>query len=132
MSFLVLFLCGIAGGVLGGMGMGGGTALIPLLTIACGVAQKTAQGVNLAAFLPMSVLALFVHAKSGLFSFKGLWEVILPALLFSALSALAAAALPGEALGRAFGMFLIILSLFEFHAFFVNFAESRGYPKKNS
>ena len=37
MAFFLFFLCGIAGGVLGGMGMGGGTALIPLLTVLCGV-----------------------------------------------------------------------------------------------
>ena len=38
MSFYLFFLCGVLGGVLGGMGMGGGTALIPLLTLYLGVA----------------------------------------------------------------------------------------------
>ena len=66
MSFLIFLLCGIAGGVLGGMGMGGGTLLIPLLTAVCGVKQTAAQGVNLLCFLPMSAVALAVHAKSGL------------------------------------------------------------------
>ena len=46
MAFLTLFLCGVAGGLLGGMGMGGGTALIPLLTL-FGVPQAAAQGVPL-------------------------------------------------------------------------------------
>ena len=54
MSFLVFLVCGVCGGVLGGMGMGGGTLLIPLLTIFCGVEQGIAQGVNLLSFLPMS------------------------------------------------------------------------------
>ena len=49
MAFLLLALCGFAGGLLGGMGMGGGTALIPLLTLA-GVPQAAAQGVNLLSF----------------------------------------------------------------------------------
>lgn len=114
MSFLVFFLCGLAGGVLGGMGMGGGTALIPLLTIFCGVEQTAAQGINLLSFLPMSLLAIAVHVKNGLISGKGLWFVIPPALLFSILFSLLAAALPSRALGKGFGVFLVILSFFQF------------------
>ena len=33
MSVLLLILIGIAGGIIGGMGMGGGTLLIPLMKI---------------------------------------------------------------------------------------------------
>ena len=113
MSFLIFFLCGVAGGLLGGMGMGGGTALIPLLTVVCGVPQAAAQGVNLAAFLPMSVFALAVHEKNGLLKKEGLLWMIAPALLFSVLFSLLASALPAHALKSGFGVFLIVLSLFE-------------------
>lgn len=50
-------LSGLAAGVLAGMGMGGGTLLIPLLTLALGVGQQEAQGVNMLAFLPGAILA---------------------------------------------------------------------------
>ena len=116
MAFLVFLLCGVAGGVLGGMGMGGGTALIPLLTIVCGVPQGAAQGVNLAAFLPMSALALSVHAKSGLLEERGIAWIISPALLFSVLFSLLAAVLPARALRSGFGVFLVVLSFFEFRS----------------
>lgn len=65
MRFLLWFSAGVFGGVLGGMGMGGGTVLIPLLTLFCGVPQHMAQSVNLFTFLPMSLLSLRVHAKTG-------------------------------------------------------------------
>lgn len=110
MAFYLLFLCGIAGGILGGMGMGGGTALIPLLTILCGVEQPVAQGVNLLAFLPMSVIALTVHAKNGLLETDGLAYLVLPALVLSAAGALLAVCIPAVLLKRAFGVFLIILA----------------------
>ena len=71
MSFYLFFLCGVLGGVLGGMGMGGGTALIPLLTLLLGVPQAAAQGVNLLSFFPMAALALTVHAKNGLLKKEG-------------------------------------------------------------
>ncbi len=111
MAFLLLFICGFLGGVLGGMGMGGGTALIPLLTL-FGVPQPAAQGLNLVAFLPMAALALSIHAKAGLVKGRGLLPLALPALAFSALGALAAAHLPADALEKGFGAFLIVLAFF--------------------
>ncbi len=114
MSFYLLFLCGVAGGIFGGMGMGGGTLLIPLLTLFLGVPQGVAQGVNLLSFLPMSLIALSVHAKNGLLVKEGLFQLILPALIFSALGAVCAAFLPSRILGRGFGLLLIVLSLFSF------------------
>ena len=116
MAFYLLFLAGLAGGVLGGMGMGGGTLLIPILTLFLGVEQGVAQGVNLLSFLPMSLAALSVHAKSGLLERRGLGWIILPALLFSLLFSLLAAHIPAGMLKRGFGVFLVILSFFQFRS----------------
>ncbi len=116
MEFYLYFLSGIAGGLLGGMGMGGGTLLIPLLTLLCGVEQGVAQGVNLISFLPMSAIALSVHAKAGRLDRRGLPWITVPALILSGLFAFAAAYLPSAALRRGFGFFLILLSAFPFSA----------------
>ena len=59
-------LAGVIGGIVGGMGMGGGTLTIPILTIFLSYEQLQAQGINLIAFLPMSVVALIIHAKNHL------------------------------------------------------------------
>ena len=79
MRFLVCLLAGLAGGVLGGMGMGGGTVLIPILTMLCGVPQHMAQSVNLFSFLPMSLFSLRIHAKGGLLDARGAVWMIVPA-----------------------------------------------------
>ena len=55
-----LIISGVLGGLLGGMGMGGGTLLIPLLTIFCGLNQHLAQAINLIAFIPMAVVAVMI------------------------------------------------------------------------
>lgn len=133
MSFIVLFLCGVAGGALGGMGMGGGAALIPLLTLACGVPQTAAQGVNLLSFLPMATAALAVHAKNGLVRREGVAFLVLPALLFSALFSLLAVALPAAALKKGFGVFLVVLSFFELRGALAQTKEksrARSAPEK--
>ena len=43
MSFLWLVIAGFVSGVIGGMGMGGGTLLIPILTIFLAFEQKNAH-----------------------------------------------------------------------------------------
>lgn len=111
MSFYLYFFSGLIGGVLGGMGMGGGTALIPLLTLLLRVPQAAAQGANLLSFFPMALFALQMHFKSGLIKKDGLPLLILPALVLSAAGALAAGALPALLLRRAFGALLVFLSL---------------------
>lgn len=118
MSFYVCLILGFLGGIPAGMGMGGGTVTIPLLVLVGGVEQKLAQAANLFSFLPMSAFALRVHARSGLLRSQGILPMILPALATSAAGALLAAALPSAILRRAFGVFLVGLSVFGFRAAF--------------
>ena len=107
-------LVGVFSGVLGGMGMGGGTVLIPILTIFLSVKQHVAQAVNLVSFVPVGIIALIIHIKNKLVKGKGLLFVILPAILFSVLGSLLSVKLNGDLLGKFFGGFLLILSIIEF------------------
>ena len=63
MNIVWLILAGAAGGIIAGMGMGGGTLTIPILTLALDVEQKTAQSVNLIAFVVMSAPVLAIHGS---------------------------------------------------------------------
>ena len=46
LSLVLSVVFGLISGVFGGLGMGGGTLLIPLLTIFLDYPQKLAQGIN--------------------------------------------------------------------------------------
>ncbi len=111
MSFVIFLLAGFFSGVLGGMGMGGGTVLIPALTVFFGVEQHVAQATNLIAFLPMAAFSLKVHKENGLLKTNGLWWIVLPALLTSIAAGFAAALLPSEVLRKLFGVFLVALAV---------------------
>jgi len=106
-------VCGILGGVVGGMGMGGGTLTIPLLTIFLGYKQLKAQGVNLIAFLPMSVVALIIHAKNHLVAFKQTWGLALVGCVFSLIGALIANHIGSGVLKKLFALFLIGLGVWQ-------------------
>ncbi len=114
MTFYLYLVLGFLGGIPAGMGMGGGTVTIPLLTIVGGVEQKIAQCANLFAFLPMGALALKTHAENRLLQTQGIFWVIAPALLLSFLGSTVAAYLPSVILSKSFGVFLLGLSLFGF------------------
>ena len=112
MEVIVLVAAGFAGGLIGGMGMGGGTLLIPFLTLLCGYAQHTAQGTNLLAFVPMAAISLVIHAKNGLLRMKYLPSVALPAVAASVFTSFAAMNVEGELLGKIFGWFLVAVGTY--------------------
>lgn len=111
MSFILYLVAGFFSGLIGGMGMGGGTILIPALTIFFGVEQHVAQATNLIAFLPMALFTLGVHKKNGLLRTEGLSVLVIPALLTSVAAGFAAALLPSVLLKKLFGAFLVALSV---------------------
>ena len=111
MSFYLYILLGFLGGIPAGMGMGGGTVTIPLLTLLGGVGQKFAQCANLFAFLPMSVFALRQHASQGLVKTSGITRIILPAVALSTAGAIFASYIPSALLGKGFGAFLVYLAI---------------------
>ena len=108
---IIYILVGIAGGILGGMGMGGGTLLIPLLSIVLKVPQHTAQLINLIAFIPMSFVALIIHIKNKLVVWKKLLYIILPAVITAIIASIIAANAETGLLKKLFGGFLVILGV---------------------
>lgn len=117
---VLLVLAGIAAGALGGMGMGGGTILIPVLTIFFDVEQKQAQAINLVAFIPMAIASLIVHVKNKRVETKGILWIIIPATVLSLAGSMVAQAIDGEILKRIFGGFLLLLSVAQFFSEEIN------------
>ena len=113
MEIFLYILFGFLGGILGGMGMGGGTLLIPLITIFLSVEQKSAQGINLIAFLPMAIVALVIHLKNKMVDFKNIIWFIIPGILASVGLSFLASSLDNQILKFLFGIFLILIAVYE-------------------
>ena len=106
-----MIICGLVGGILGGMGMGGGTVLIPLLSLLSTVDQRLAQSINLLAFIPTSIVALILHAKNKLVKWKDAIVFAIPSVITSVLASLLVPKLGSKFLSSAFGVFLLILGI---------------------
>ena len=97
---LVGFLSGL-------MGVGGGTILVPILTLLFGIEQHHAQGISLFMVIPTAISGAWTHYRLGHVDTK----VVPPVAAASVVAAIAAAALanrlPAHVLKIAFGILLI-------------------------
>lgn len=127
MESILLILIGILGGIIGGMGMGGGTITIPLLVLWGGVEQHLAQGINLIIFLPMAIITILIHSKNKLIEYKKALIIIIPAMITAILSSFLAQKIPSEKLKLYFGIFILILGFLQFFSIF--FKKRNKKPK---
>lgn len=107
----LFIIAGLCAGLIGGMGMGGGTLLIPILTLFLGIGQHLAQGLNLLVFIPTGILAIIVHAKNKLLDYKTFFYIIVPAISASVGFAFLANSLDAHILKIIFGCFLVVIGL---------------------
>ena len=113
MKYLLLCVAGAISGVLGGMGMGGGTLLIPALTLLFNFKQHFSQTVNLVSFVPMAIIALIIHFKNKMIKKEGILIIIIFAIAFSIGGSLLAKVVSGNLQTKLFGGFLILLAIFQ-------------------
>jgi uncharacterized protein len=105
-------LGGFVAGLLSGfVGIGGGSAFVPIMTVGFRFNQALAQGTSLAAIIPTALVGGFTHVREG--------NVLLgPALWMGGggvvgaiLGALLAVHVPGLILARVWGAFLVLTAL---------------------
>lgn len=106
-------LVGFCSGIISGMGIGGGTILIPALLFFTDITQQQAQGVNLIYFVPTAITALITHQKKGNLDWKTARPLAVLGLAGAAAGAFLAVSLESEILRRIFGGFLFLMGFSE-------------------
>ena len=112
MQIFLLILFGFLSGIIGGMGMGGGTLLVPLLSF-LDLVQKTIQAINLVSFVPMCCVALGFHAHNKLIKPKHIWWIVVPAVLAAVGGAFCAGIADNKILRLCFAVFLIAVGVWQ-------------------
>lgn len=112
---MILFLLGLLTGIIGGMGIGGGTILIPGLIFLTDLKQQTIQSINLISFIPIAIIALYIHFKNKNIVIKLSLPIIVFGLLGAWLGSRLALTIPSTTLRRLFGAFLIIMGIYEIY-----------------
>lgn len=131
MNFVWFLLIAILSGLFAGMGMGGGTFLIPLITLLMNVEQEVAQCINLLVFIPMAVVDIIIYSKKKYIDYKNWWIISVPAVIISALGALVAFKLPGNVLKIIFGSFISLIGIVQIVVLIVKFIKQKSKDVKN-
>jgi len=110
---MITILIGFASGIISGMGIGGGTLLIPALVFIVGAKQQIAQSINLIVFIPSAIAALFVHIRKKNIE-KGLMlKLAVTGSVGAVLGSMLAVSLDSNILKKVFGAFLLIMGIYE-------------------
>jgi uncharacterized protein len=96
----------VTGGAAGLLGVGGGTLLVPFLTLAIGMSQHEAEATSLLVVLPTAVVASIVLHRKGVGNLKVALRFGLLGAGGGVVGALLALALPGHVLRIVFALFL--------------------------
>ena len=112
---MVQILIGLLAGIISGIGMGGGTILIFLLTTICGLEQHIAQAINLIFFIPTSISAIIVNIKNKKINFKLAFVISICGVIGAILGAKLSVNTNVETLRKYFGCFLAIVALHEIY-----------------
>lgn len=109
-----LIIIGLLSGVISGMGIGGGSILIPSLVLFNSIPQIQAQGINLVVFIPIAIIALFTHKREGNLDLKYSKKIIIGGIIGAVIGSLIALRINPENLRKYFGFFLLLIGIYEF------------------
>lgn len=114
MRFFLILLISCFSGIFAGMGMGGGTFLIPLLSLIFSVPQIICQSTNVLCFVVLASICTVIYIKNKLVDFKALICIAIPASLIAFFASLFALKMSSELLGILFACFIILVGVFYF------------------
>lgn len=108
-------LIGVISGIVTGLGIGGGTILILLLTIFLNIEQHTAQATNLIFFIPTAIITIIMSMKKKLILYKEANQIILFGIVGSFIGAYISSNIENMILRKIFGIGLMIIAIYEIY-----------------
>ena len=110
-------LTGFLAGICTGLGFGGGSVLILLLTTMLNVNQHTAQATNIVFFIASSIITIFINIKNKNIVFKSAYIIIIFGVIGAIIGAILSSKLDVSILRKCFGIFLIFIAINGFISF---------------
>ncbi len=125
-------LIGAFSGIFSGIGMGGGTILIFLLTTFGKMEQHIAQATNLLYFIPTAISAIIVNYRDKNIDLKLAKEVSIFGIIGAIIGAVISVNTDVQKLRKLFGIFLTIIAIHEIYTLFKEYKQYKKRDNKNS
>ena len=127
MRIFFLILIGFFSGIFAGMGMGGGTFLVPLLALIFHINQVFCQSTNVLCFLGLAIVCFVIYTIKKLIDFRVVLCVGLPATIIAGLACIFSLKIQSHVLKIIFGCFIILVGIF---MFFTNIFQKKKTDEK--
>ncbi len=132
MQILLLIIASAFSGIFAGMGMGGGTFLIPILSLFFNVSQLICQSTNVVCFLILAIICSLVYAKNKLIDYKVVLCVIIPSVTLSTIASIFAIKVSSDILQICFSCFIILIGIFYFIKAILDIKKVKEKDEKDS
>lgn len=119
-------IIGFIAGIIGGMGMGGGTVLILLLSIFANVEQHIAQGANVIFFVPTAIAAIIVFLKNKKIRVKIGISICIWGLIGTFIGAIISSKMEVNILRKCFGVFLILIAIYQIYYLYKRYRNEKS------
>ena len=106
---------GIVAGIVTGLGMGGGTILILLLSLFMNLEQHIAQATNLVFFVPTALSAIIINAKQKNIDYKLAMTVIVFGIIGAVIGAIISESISSNNLRKYFAIFILLIAFYEIY-----------------
>ena len=123
---------GVVSGIFSGIGMGGGTILIVLLTIIVGLEQHIAQATNLIYFIPTAISAIIVNYREKNIDTKLAKTISFYGIIGAVIGAIISINTDIQKLRKFYGMFLAIIAVHEIYTLIKEYKLHRNRNTKHS
>lgn len=118
-------LFGLIAGMVTGLGMGGGTILILLLTYFNGFEQHVAQATNLVFFIPTSLAAMVTNLKNKNVDMKVVKVIVAFGVLGAIIGSIISNNISSNYLKKYFAIFLLIIAIYEIYKMYKEYKIER-------
>ncbi len=117
---------GFISGIISGLGMGGGTILILLLSLFLGIEQHIAQATNVIFFVPTAIAAIIIFIKNKNINFKLGVPICMCGIIGAIIGAKISTIMNVSTLRRYFGVFLILIAIHEIYYLYKTYRKEKN------
>lgn len=128
---MIEILTGIIAGIIGGLGMGGGTVLILFLSLFLGIQQHISQATNVIFFVPTAIAALIISFKNKLINFKLAIPICIWGVIGAFIGGTISVKMNVTVLRKAFAIFLIMIAIYQAYSLYNEYRKDKKRHNNN-
>lgn len=122
---MIEILTGIIAGVVGGLGMGGGTILILFLSMFLGVEQHVAQATNVIFFVPTAISAIIISLKNKNINLKLGMPICIWGIIGALIGGTISSKMNVNMLRKSFAIFLILIAIYQIYYLYKEYIKDK-------